>query len=81
MDGGQQKNIVTLLVCPPNEKEKVERKKEPDMKNRYKSSSTHRVIIGARVDNVPECYYNLKVLLDSLNLHNISKNFRFVISK
>ena len=22
MDGGQQKNIVTLTVCPPNEKEK-----------------------------------------------------------
>ena len=48
------------------------------MENRYKSSSTHRVIIGARVDNVPECYYNLKVLLDSLNLHDLSKNYRLV---
>ena len=78
MDGGQQKILVTLTVCPLNEKEKVERKKEPDMKNRYKSSSTHRVIIGARVYNVLECYYNLKVLLDSLNLHDLSKNFRLV---
>ena len=44
MDGGQQKIIVTLTVCPLNENKKVERKKEPEIKNRYMSFSTHRVI-------------------------------------
>ena len=48
------------------------------MKNRYKSSSTQRVIIGARIDDVAECYYNLEVLLDTQNIQDLSKNFRLV---
>ena len=47
------------------------------MKDRFKSSGSHKVCIVARVDSVPENHFNLKVLLNSLNLHELSKDFIF----
>ena len=57
---------------------KEDRRKESELKDQYKSSSTYRVIIGARVDCVPECNHNLKVLLDALELPRLHKDFRIV---
>ena len=78
VNGGQHKLIITLAICPSYEKPKTERQKEASIKNRYKSTSTHRVVIGARVDNIPECYYNLKVMLDKLKLNEINQDFKIV---
>ena len=62
IDGGQEKLIVTLIVYPCNEKGGKDGKKEKEIKKIYKSSWTQREIIVARVDAVPECNFNLKVI-------------------
>ena len=78
IDGGQDKLIVTITICPTKVMSKEDRRKESELKDRYKSKSTNRVIIGARVDCVPECNHNLKVLLDALELPRLHKDFRIV---
>ena len=60
------------------EKDSKERKKESDLKKRLKSTGSKRVMIVARVDDVPESYHNLKVVLNSLNLSEVHKDFRIV---
>ena len=65
-----------MVVAPIHEKEKKERLKEKEMKDRFKSSGSHKVCIVARVDSVPENHFNLKVLLNSQHLHELSKDFR-----
>ena len=61
-----------MVVAPIHEKEKKERLKEKEMKDRFKSSGSHKVCIVARVDSVPENHFNFKVLLNSLNLYELS---------
>ena len=36
------------------------------------------MVIGAWVDNIHECYYNLKVMFDKLKLNKINQYFKIV---
>ena len=74
-DGGQGKLIVTLAVIPKNEKSGKERKRDKKLENKYKSTSTHRVMVVGRVDSIPETHHNLKTLLEKLNLPELSHTF------
>ena len=49
-----------------------------ELKDKFKSTGTHRVFIIARVDSVPENHHNLRVLLNALNLSSLSKIPRIV---
>ena len=35
-------------------------------------------MFDATVDNIPECYFNSKVMLDKLNLNEINQDFKIV---
>ena len=68
VDGGQGKLIITASIIPEGEKEKSERAKEANEKDRYKSTGVKRTLIVARVDEVPECYENLEIVISRLKL-------------
>ena len=76
IDGDQDKLIVIMVVAPIHEKAKQERLKEKEMKDRFKLSGIHKFCVLVRVDSFPENHFNIKILLDSLNLHELSKDFR-----
>ena len=78
VDGGLGKLIVTASIIPEGEKEKRERAKEAKEKDRYKSTGVKRTMIIARVDEVPECYENLEILMTRLRLRRFSKQFSLV---
>ena len=75
VDGGQGKLIATLAVMPKNEKDKQGRMSEKEVKDRSKSTSTKRCLVVARVDNVPENYTNVKVLMNKIKLDELRKDF------
>ena len=78
VDGGQGKIIVTASIIPDNEKDGSERAKEANQKDRFKSTGAKRTMVIARVDDVPECYENLEIVLKKLELPNLGKEFALV---
>ena len=78
VDGGQGKIIVTASIIPDNEKDGSERAKEANQKDRFKSTGAKRTMVIARVDDVPECYENLEIVLKKLELPNLGKDFALV---
>ena len=42
--------------------------------DKFKATGPNRTFIVAKADGVPESYYNLKIILDSMNLHLIPHN-------
>ena len=78
VDGGQGKLIITTSIIPDDEKEKRGRAKEKEEKNRYKSTGVKRTLVVARVDQVPECYENLEIVMNRLKLKRLSKQFALV---
>ena len=77
LDGGQGKIIVPMYIVNI-ENEKLNSNDRHNQKIKYKPSGTHRSIIVARVDSIPENYHNLRTILDTLNLPELSQNFKIV---
>ena len=75
VDGGQGKLIVTASILPHDEKDKKERAKEPEEKDRLKSTGVKRSLIIARVDDIPECYENLQIIMERLQLKKLRIGF------
>ena len=78
IDGGQNKLIVTMAIVPNIEKSGEERRKESEYRNRSKSTGCKRCLVVGRVDNVPENRANVKVLVDTLKLSDLQKDFKIV---
>ena len=78
VDGGQGKLIITASIIPDDEKERRERAKEANEKDRFKSTGVKRTLVVARVDEVPECYENLEIVMNRLKLRKLSKQFALV---
>ena len=78
VDGGQGKLIITASIIPHDEKEKKERVKETHEKDRLKSTGVKRTLIVARVDDIPECYENLSIIMERLKLKDVKKEFSLV---
>ena len=77
LDGGQGKIIVTMHIVNIENKE-LSSNERKNLKIKYKSTGTQRSIIVARVDSIPENYHNLKTILDTLNLPELSQNCKIV---
>ena len=61
-----------------NENKELSSNDRQNLKIKYKSTGTQRSIIVARVDSIPENYHNLKTILDTLNLPELSQNCKIV---
>jgi hypothetical protein len=70
MDGGQGKFIVTLAILDPN--------RDPNTKEKFKSTGCHKILIPAIVRDIPENYDNLSVILESINLSELSKKYKVI---
>ena len=75
VDGGQSKLIATMAIVPKNEMDKKARMKQSNVRDRSKSTSTKRCLVISRVDQVPENYTNVTVLMSKLDLHELRKDF------
>ena len=77
LDGGQGKIIVPMYIVK-NENPKYNSNDSKNQNIKYKPTGTHRSLIAARVDSIPENYHNLKTILDTLNLPELSQNCQIV---
>ena len=75
IDGGQSKLICTMAIVPKDELDKKARMAQENVKDRSKSTSTKRCLVVARIDQVPENYTNVTILLSKLNLPELRKDF------
>ena len=65
LDSGQKRMLVVLQIGD-------------GIANNVKDTSTKRAIIIAFVDDIPETYDNLSIILDKLKVHLIKYNHKFV---
>ena len=75
VDGGQSKLIATMAVVPNIEGSMEERRAEPELSKRSKSTGYKKCLVVSRIDNVPENRENVKVLIENLNLPELQKDF------
>ena len=75
IDGGQSKLIATMAIVPKDELDKKARMEQSNVRDRSKSTSTKRCLVIARVDQVPENYTNVTILMSRLNLTELKKDF------
>ena len=75
IDGGQSKLICTMAIVPKDELDKKARMAQENVKDRSKSTSTKRCLVIARIDQVPENYTNVTILMSKLNLPELRKDF------
>ena len=68
----------TGSIIPDGEKVRSERAKEAMEKDRLKSTGAKRTLIIARVDEVPECFENLEIIMNRLKLKQVKKEFALV---
>ena len=47
-------------------------------KEQFKDTSTKRVIILAHVDDIPENYHNISIILEKLNIHQLYMEYKLV---
>ena len=71
-DGGQNKCLVTLTVLDENEADDEETLKK------YKATGSKRVLIAAKVDDIPENRENIEILINSLNFPALAFDFKVV---
>jgi hypothetical protein len=69
MDSGMKRLIVTLTVIDGEEN---------DNEEKFKDTSTKRVIVLAHVDDIPENYANMSIILEKLNIHMITNHYQIV---
>ena len=75
IDGGQSKLIATMAIVPKDELDKKGRMGQSNVRDRSKSTSTKRCLVIARVDQIPENYSNVTILMSKLNLQELKKDF------
>ena len=75
VDGGQGKLLCTLAIVPNNEKDKMGRMSQTNVKDRSKSTSVKRCLVVGRVDSIPENYSNITVLMSKMNLPALRNDF------
>ena len=73
VDGGQGKLLCTIV--PNNEKDKMGRMSQTNVKDRSKSTSVKRCLVVGRVDSIPENYSNITVLMSKMNLPALRNDF------
>ena len=72
MDSGQKRMLVTLTVEDNSNETSVDKIKT------FKDTSPKNVIILAHVDDIPENYENVSIILTKLNIQNLYQEYQLV---
>ena len=72
IDGNTNQCVISGIITNADED------KEGEAEAAYNPGGNKRVLMLAKADGVPETYHNVKILLDSLDLPSLSKDFQTV---
>ena len=72
LEGNTNQLVISGIITDSEASDKEENESD------FNPGGSKRVLMLAKADGVPETYHNVKILLDSLDLPSLSKDFQIV---